>query len=287
MTGTFLKIDNLPNVDFHSCEEQANDITVTRRLQGVSAPGVSYEALRKLRDNKIKGTNTFGTSDYGYFKDYSIQAGVDNGKGGRYDIITIETIDLVLDLKNGYYSNFTATNRTNAEPLEAKRQREDGSSDEDYKTWWNYETRGEEGISYSEADTTAIKAVDDGIMPSTQADKGLYFAKTNQARKKGEKIYLASKENKRGRQSFLFPHLTVQENIYARSESTVKVTLDAIGYLKYPENHAGTPYDSTKVDNSNWLIIDAKYRKVFGWYEATVSYRYSPEPWDEDLYPEV
>ena len=285
-TGKFLKIDTFNNIKFHTMEESGDDFTVSRKITGISNPGEAFAELRAAANNKLTGTDElFKTTDYGYFRNYTIQAGGTNGHGGQYDQVEINTIDLNVEMKQGYYSTFTATNRTNSEPMEAKTEKR-GTTDSTYVTWWNNEVRGETGLEdFDSGQLATLLLVTDGKMPSALAKDGYYWARTNQATSNKEEIYLSSKKNKRGRQSFLYPHLTVQENIYARKESSIKPIIDAIGFLKYPKNHAGKAYDDSEVDYKNWLISDAAYKKVFGWFEGTVTYKFSPIDWDTELYP--
>ena len=270
-------IGELPNVKWYSYEETGNDITVSRVFRGTSPVEASREALLGLRETEISG--------YGYYGGHKLSVGAANGKGGRLDVIELTTVDLNVSMKSGYYSTFTLANNIATLPLERKTIKT-GTSDATYLTWWNYDVRGKIGLpNLSESDKETIKATTDGDMDAALAATGYYFAKTNQARKDGESIYLSAK--KPGTQSFLFPTMTVQENIYTRNKDTVNAITSSIGFLKYPENHAGVAFDDNLTDNENWLIVEASYKKVYGWYEATVKYKYANQGWDTDLYSEL
>ena len=270
-------ISELADVKWKGYTETANDLIVTRVFNGQATPDTSRAAILGLRGTEI--------SNYGYYSGHRILVGAGNGKGGQYDVIELTTVDLNVSMANGDYSTFTSSNNIATIPLERKTIKS-GGSDATYLTWWNYDVRGADTLTaLTEAQKNTIKAITDGAMDEDLATAKYYFAKTNQARKKGENIFLPA--NKPGVQSFLFPTLTVQENIYARDKATVIAAVEAIGFLKYPENHAGEPYDNDKKENVNWLIVDASYKKVFGWYEATVKYKYANQGWDTDLYAEL
>ena len=90
---------------------------------------------------------------------------------------------------------------------------------------------------------------------------------------------------KPGVQSFLFPTNEIQENVYARDKSVMERFLNMQGQLRAPEYNDGTPFDTDRQIDSEWLVTSVTYKNVFGWYEATVKYKYSNQGWDEDLYP--
>ena len=267
-------ISELPNVKWKGFTETANDLIITRVFTGQTTPNNSRDTLRGLRESEI--------SNYGYYSGHRILVGAGNGKGGQYDVMELTTVELNVSMDNGYYSTFTAANNATTLPLERKTI-ESGDTDATYLTWWNYDVRGKKGLAaLTEDNKTTIEAITNGKMDATLNAVGYYFAKTNQARKESEEMYLPA--GKPGVQSFIFPTLTVQENIYARDKSTVQAAVDAIGFLKFPENHVGDAYDDNRKDSKYWLIVDASYKKVFGWYEATVKYKYANQGWDTDLY---
>jgi len=269
-----ITISQLPNVDFNSFTESGNDLTVTRVYTGSSDPDVSRNDLLALRNAYI--------SNKGYYQSHGLKAGADNGKGGTYDIITVTTIDLNVTMQNGYYSVMTGSANLSAIPLERKTVKiSTGSPDleETYKTWWNHHVVSTtEGETITEANW---KAITDGKRPAGAAD-GVRWVKTNQALKAGEFIILRA--DMPGTQSYLHPVNEVTETLYSRQESVVKQILLFDGWRRAPRNHAGVYYDDRK-DNENWLIVSATYRKVNGWYEATLKYKYAEYEWNEKLYP--
>ena len=288
-----VRLDGLPNVDFHTFTETANDITVTRRLIGNATKSTSRGDLLNLREQQISGQSTEGSIYYGYYQGHSIGVGYDNGKGGQYNTVELTTVDLNVDTKKGYYSTFTASANLATLPLERKTVAT-GTTDDTYKTWWNHNVAGKDTLAdLSEDNKTTIKAVTDGIMPSALATTGYYFAKTNQALKTGEKIFLPA--DKPGVQGYLFPTNEVQENVYARTKATMLSFLDMQGFLMAPRNHADEYVDGSKTAQAGnrwqadekWLVVSVTYRKVFGWYEGTIKYKYGNQGWDADLYSEV
>jgi hypothetical protein len=271
-----ITISELPNVTWHSYDETANDLVITRVFRGVSNVDVSRDTLLGLREQEISG--------YGYYSGHRLAVGAANGKGGTRDVIELTTVDLNVTMINGYYSTFTGSANLATLPLERKTVAV-GTTDNTYLSWWNHHVVGVESLAaLTEAQITTLKAIEDGKMDATLATAGYYFAKTNQATKKGEKIFLAA--DKPGVQSFLFPTNEVQENVYARDEDTMRDFMRLDGLLLAPKNHANTPFDPTKTDDEKWLITSVTYRKVFGWYEGTIKYKYSNQGWDTDLYSE-
>lgn len=269
-----ITISQLPNVKFHAFEEAGNDLTVTRVYSGTSDVDVSRNDLLTLRNAHISGK--------GYYQSHALKAGASNGKGGTMDVITVTTIDLNVTMQNGYYSVMTGSANLSAIPLERKTVTVGGEDPEEtYKTWWNHHVVS---TTESEVITEANwKAITDGKRPAGAANS-VRWVKTNQALKAGEFIILRA--DMPGTQSYLHPVNEVTETVYSRQESVVKQALLFDGWLRAPRNHAGVYYDD-RTDNENWLIVSATYRKVNGWYEATLKYKYAEYEWNEKLYPKA
>jgi hypothetical protein len=270
-------ISELPEAKFHTCNETGNDLIITRVFTGNAPVDSSRDGLLDLRETEISG--------YGYYSNHRLRYGATNGKGGQMDTIELTLVDLNVKMINGYYSTFNASANLATLPLERKTVAT-GTTDNTYLTWWNYDVVGKDGLTaLTEPQKTTIKAIEDGVMDATLKAAGYTFAKTNQARKKGETIYLPA--DKPGTQSFLFPTNEVLENVYSRKESVMKDFMALEGFLLAPKNHAGTWFDSSRTDDENWLITQVTYKKVFGWYEGTIKYKYANQGWDTDLYSEV
>lgn len=261
------------NIGWSRAEQTADGTTKTTIIHGQI--GAEDDTLINAVDFESLRESPIG--EYGWYKSHSIA----HGFGVQQDEITLEAIDLQLPMKGRTYSTFRAVANTQNFPLERKSYTIE--ADEEYKTWWNHNV-----ITKDPAETitdSAWKLIADGKLPAsyTVDPPTAYWAKSNQALKAGEKILLPCKLP--GVQTFLYPVEEVRQILYARDESTVKAVIATVGFLKFPENHAGVPYDATRVDNTKWLILTASYVKTYGWYQADIRYLYAAGGHETALYP--
>lgn len=271
------ELATIESLKWYQADETANDYTKTVILRGRADNNTLFnnDILTSLREGRI--------GEYGYYAGHTVK----HGGGGRiYDEIEITCLDLNLTLRDPeggnapYYSRFEAVNRTESRPLEEKITAI-GANDETYALWWNHQVRAAaDSTAISASDVTTLKAMTDLSegMTGTSLDESVYYwAKTNQALKKGDKVFLDARFP--GVQSYGVPRKQVKELIYTRALSRAQSSLDAVGRLYAPIDHTGTYYDSSVdgQDNTKWLITSGNMVRKTGWYEITLTYAFAQD----------
>ena len=270
------ELSTLDGIKWSNAEQTGDGTVLTTILRGKCTTDQVFNqsVINQLNESKI--------GDYGYYAGHRIT----QGYSVQYDTIELTCVELQKDMKNGYYSEFRAVANAQNFPLERKNFKTDdefASGDEEYATWWNHDVVSTDQNESITEDNW--KGVTDGKIPIAYTGKTAYWAKTNQAKRKGEYIILPARLP--GVQTFMYPVEQIKEIIWARNEETMKAIISAVGQLKYPENHAGKAYDESRKDSTKWLIIGADYNKRFGWFEGWVNYLYAKGGHEEPLYPQA
>lgn len=261
------ELASVTGIQWYQADVTGTNETRTTILKGKATHGNLFDQdiLDSLSDSRV------GT--YGWYQGHVIRYGA----GRQYDEIDINVIELIVNYnKSGYYSRFEAQARTESRPLEEKRTQiaTTGDVDETYATWWNHHVVSTtEGDTITEADW---KAITDGTRPAGYSGDARWV-KSNQARKSGDYIILEARFP--GVQSFGVPVEQVKEKVFSKRESVIQNIISAVGSLKAPRDSANAYYDSTRTDDSKWLITSASYSKRIGWWEAELTYAYAKGGW--------
>lgn len=263
------ELTTIPGIQWSMAEQSGTETTRTTILRGQSNFGALFNAeiLDSLRNSRI--------GEYGWYAGHNIKY----GNSTRFDEISITCVELIVDYnKNGYWSRFEASARTESRPLEEKSTKL-ATNDETYKVWWNHRAvaKVDDNVTLSEANITTLKS------KSSLADgtgvTNVYWKKTNQGLPDGkvEEVLLSARFP--GVQSYGVPFEQVKQIVFARDYDVVTDIISAVGKLKAPVGSDGIYYDSNRKDDSKWLVTSASFRKRLGWYEAELTYAYAKGGW--------
>lgn len=257
----------IPSLQWNNAEQTGEELTTTTVLTGKAD-------RQQLFNNPIFNSIKSGSlGEYGFYAGHRISYGYND-----MDILSLTCIDLTVALKDGYYTKFETTARTENIPLEQKQVAINDGDDTTYLAWWNHEVRANEvSLDLSPAQKTALRQLPD-LVGGTGID-GYYWAKTNQGLKSTERVFMAAALP--GTQSYGVGFEQVTQYLYTRSEGIAKDALTAVGSLRVPRTQEPNPvyYDANRVDPTTWLVTNGSYRKNYGWYEARLNYAYAKGGW--------
>lgn len=259
------ELAGITSLKWHSAEQTGTELTTTTILHGKAD-------RQELFNNSIfNSLSESRIGEYGYYAGHQINYGY-----GKYDELTITCVDLTVATRDGYYSKFELSNRTEGRPLEEKRDVIETGDDTVYRLWWNHEVRAAEGTAALSAGQIATLRTVKNISEGTGIS-GYYWVRSNQAKKSNEDVMMDCAFP--GVQTYGVPQIQVKEIIYTRTESVMRDLCDQVGKKLSPRYADGLVYDATKDTDEEWLVTSASYRKALGWFEGSRTYAYALGGW--------